>query len=472
MNFIKGKVWSKGEYCSFLGFEDGIIEYIGNETPPEYEDLGSLYIYPGFIDSHMHFLYHGLNLIRCSLNDARSPEDIYEKIRLYAADNAGREFIIADGFDETGFDIEEMPDGTVLNDMFPGIPVIARRICGHVGVINKQAYELMKGDITEYDSKKQIVREGAILRLNDFFPEDIESKLSVMRIAEQDLFSRGITSIGDIATSDSPALYEEFETDLDIFFYLPYEYYNETFSFSDKSNIRFKGLKVFADGSVGGRTAAFSENYLASSESGALLLTDSQLKGIVEIAEKNNLQTAVHAIGDRAIEQALEILPPRSRIEHFEFPTKAQIERTADRSIYVSLQPNFIGNWGQQGGMYQTRLPSSLYRRNNPYREIAEAGIRAGFGSDDMPVSPVYGIESVLNAPFDSQKISIEKALELYTKGSSDIMDGKSGVLDIGRPADFVAVNRPFDEYTKGDEMPDVVSTYKRGRKVFSREAQ
>ncbi|MDY6786797.1 MAG: amidohydrolase family protein [candidate division WOR-3 bacterium] len=470
MNFIKGKVWSKGEYYSYLGFENGIIKSIGNESPPEYEDLSSLYIYPGFIDSHMHFLYHGLNLIRCSLNNARSPEDIYERIRLYAADNGGRKFIIADGFDETAFDNEEMPDGNVLNEMFPDIPVIIRRICGHVGVINRQAYQLMKDDITEYDSMKQIMMEGPILRLNDFFPEDRQSKIRAMRKAEQDLFSKGITSIGDIATSDSPALYEEFETDLDIFFYLPYEYYNETFSFSNRSNIRFKGLKIFADGSVGGRTAAFSMNYLKSRESGALLLTDSQLKGIVEIAEKDGLQTTVHAIGDRAIEQALKILPAQNRIEHFEFPTEDQIKKTAERNIYVSLQPNFIGNWGQQGGMYQKRLPSALFKRNNPYREIVKVGIKAGFGSDDMPVSPIYGIGSVLNAPFDSQSISIEKAVELYTNGSSDIMNEKSGILDTGRPADFTAMSKPFDEYVTGDKMPEIISTYKKGRKVFNRE--
>ncbi|MEA3239761.1 MAG: amidohydrolase family protein [Candidatus Bipolaricaulota bacterium] len=112
-------------------------------------------------------------------------------------------------------------------------------------------------------------------------------------------------------------------------------------------------LKAFSDGSIGAGTVAMSRPYIDNPERSGLLIWDKEkLEEIVLKAHKNNIQFAIHAIGDRAITLVLDCLEKansqqekdlRHRIEHAEMITPKQIIRMKKMKIIASMQPNFIG---------------------------------------------------------------------------------------------------------------------------------
>jgi predicted amidohydrolase YtcJ len=79
----------------------------------------------------------------------------------------------------------------------------------------------------------------------------------------------------------------------------------------------------------------------------------------------------------------------RYRIEHYEYPTDEDIQRTKELGIIASMQPNFVGEWAWPGGMYDTRLGKKRLERCNPYRKLLDLGVHIPFGSDGMPFHPL-----------------------------------------------------------------------------------
>ena len=472
---IKSNIYSCGEYFRYMAFQDGKFAYIGNERMKNAKtiDFSRQFIYPGFIDSHTHLLWYGLNLVRCSLFGVKSEDEIYARIEDYSAKNPKREYIIAEGFDETAFSKKGFPSKKTLDSMFGDIPVVVRRVCGHIAVLNTEAEKLLKKHLGgDYDENTGIAREGIILSLNTIFKPKKAEKILAMKAAQRMFFSLGITSIGDMATFDSFDIYNTASLNLDVFFYYPAKNAEKLSGWKDSKNVKLKGLKLFTDGSIGGYTAAVSLPYRGKKSFGALELTEAEFKSAVKIAGRNNYQLAVHAIGDRAIAFALKNLLKRKhdRIEHFELASAEQIHQAKKQKIFLSMQPNFIGNWSMDGQMYEERLDKKYYRFNNSVRTIAEENIPMGFGSDCMPPSPLYGIASLRNANFKNQRLSPIESLKYYTEGSSEIMfeEKTIGKIQKNYIADFTVLSGRIED--AGKKRLDVVSVFKRGKQVFTKE--
>lgn len=473
MTLFKSNIFTGSGYVKYLLLEDSRIIYAGNEKPDVKidRDWKNRYIYPGFIDAHTHILWHGLNLIRCSLNGVADADEIYSRVKTYADKNPGTGYIIAEGFDETTFRKKGLPLKKHIDGMFPDRPVVLRRICGHAAVINQKAYELLKDDLDIYNSRTGLAKEGNILKLNSIFTPGREELTKAFFAAESDMFSKGITGVGDMCTEDSLEIFTEEKFHIDIAFYYPYKSAARLKQWKNRRNVRANGLKMFTDGSIGSYTAAISKKY-SNGGNGDLLLDEQEIIRTRKYADRNGLQLAVHAIGDRAIELALNTLTEGHRIEHFELADRKQIERTAEKGIILSMQPNFIGNWSMKGQMYEQRLPKSMYRFNNVINYINEKGIRLGLGSDCMPVSPVYGIASLASADSEYQRMDAFESVRLYTEGSARICSmSKRGVLSKGYYADFIVT----DSDMKGislEKQPNILYTYKNGKEVYNKEGK
>ena len=196
----------------------------------------------------------------------------------------------------------------------------------------------------------------------------------------------------------------------------------------------------------------------------------------------------MHAIGDAAIEQGLSswervygsldsrgkrhFRARRHRIEHFEMPSRPQVERAAMLGLAISVQPGFDQTWGHPGAMYERRLGPERAAPMNPIQDLLMRGLAVGAGSDSpvTELDPMLGLWA-LEAHHDPiQRLSRAQAIRLYTVGSAALahLEEKKGALEPGMQADFAAYDE--DPFTVDDPRGiRPVMTVSRGREVFVR---
>ncbi|MCJ2555440.1 MAG: amidohydrolase family protein, partial [Candidatus Thermoplasmatota archaeon] len=159
----------------------------------------------------------------------------------------------------------------------------------------------------------------------------------------------------------------------------------------------------------------------------------------------------------------------RHRIEHLELPTEEDLREARRLGLVASMQPNFVGQWSRPGGMYEDRLGPERLKGNNPFRRILDMGIPLAFGSDNMPLSPLYGVHWAVNAPFEAQRLTVEEALRAYTLGSAYASgeEALKGSLDPGKLADLVVLEKdPWERPETIEDIP-VYATILGGRVVY-----
>jgi len=245
-------------------------------------------------------------------------------------------------------------------------------------------------------------------------------------------------------------------------------------------HLRIGGMKLYADGSFGARTAALEAPYSdAPGKRGALLISDRDLRAVVRDAELAGFQLLIHAIGDRAARQVVSAFSStlgtptrlRHRIEHLELPGKAELAQMRDLGLWASMQPNFVGEWGMPGGMMEARLGKARLRRADPFGKVLRAGVPLVFGSDCMPFNPLYGIHSAVNAPFPDQRLTAGEAVAAYTRdaAAASFEEGFKGTLAPGKAADLIVLSAdPFRNRGKIRDIR-VEATIFDGRTVWKR---
>ena len=428
-----------------------------NIPPTNIIDLKGRILIPGFIDSHTHFVDTGLNLKRVDLSQTKSLKDALE----LAGDRIRKENkktpLICVDFDESRWDEKRIPGKEELDRLSKKRPIIFRRICGHLAVANSRAIELIPECWKKIDKKIGILLEDVVLYINRVFPpSDEEIKTAIIQ-AQKKAHSLGITSIHDMTTKRYLNIYKKTEAEgnlrLRVYAILPI---SELGSITNTQEqwLKTGGVKLFADGSIGARTAALKSPYPGTDNYGILNYKTSELERIVKEAEKKGIQVFIHAIGERAIEQVLNVyelshIPvegktilnsSRHRIEHFELADDDLIKRAKELNIILAMQPNFITNWGMEDGMYQDILGErGLY--TNRFKTISDKGCMVCFGSDSMPMDPLYGIKGAMEHPKES--ISFEQAVRMSTINSAyaGFDEKDTGSIKKGKKADLVILS-------------------------------
>jgi len=178
------------------------------------------------------------------------------------------------------------------------------------------------------------------------------------------------------------------------------------------------GLKLFTDGALGARTAAMTEPFLDGGD-GMLIYSGPALERALAELQALAKPVAIHAIGGRAVDQALTALErlaganltfPWVRLEHVQFITLAMARRAKDLGVILSMQPNF----NSDSVDYADRLGRAQLEANNPFRMLLdEAGFRCGedliFGSDGMPHGVEYALQWTLFPAFPGQRLTVEE---------------------------------------------------------------
>jgi len=453
-----------------IAFLKGRIICVGNERAVRAKassgakvlDAGGHIVLPGFIDCHTHFISMGVWGNRLDLSGTASLDDVAGAVKKKAALLRPGEWVLGRGWDEAKWKDGRYLDRRDLDPVSPDNPVMLIRVCGHMAALNGRGLALLAGKMGSrcVDRRSGLITEGALERARHHLrpsPEELAAGLErSLRLARR----LGVTSVHDIIDIPKLRAYEAARCDgsLTVRACLHFEQreFSELLSIGLYSGwggalVRVGGIKLYADGSFGARTAALKESYSDSAGNrGELLLDDGQLKRTIRNAEAHGIQLLIHAIGDRAVGQVVSAFSSalrgpsrlRHRIEHLELAGRPQLARMRKLGLWACMQPNFVGEWGWPGGMMDARL-GKRYEEADAFRRVSDAGVPLIFGSDCMPFSPLYGISSAVNAPFPAQRISVEQSIACYTSraASSSFEEDLKGSLSVGKAADMVVLS-------------------------------
>jgi predicted amidohydrolase YtcJ len=182
------------------------------------------------------------------------------------------------------------------------------------------------------------------------------------------------------------------------------------------------GIKLFTDGALGAWTAALHRPYRGTADRGMLLYEQGELSGLLARYLGAGKPVAVHAIGDRAIDQVVSAVeavgPPAGsevRIEHAQLISEPTARRAKALGIRLCMQPNF----SDDSAHYADRLPEGYLEWNNPFRMLIDQvgytpGVDLLFGSDGMPHGAREGLRQSLFPPFAGQALTVEELTAGY----------------------------------------------------------
>jgi hypothetical protein len=474
------------------------------DVPPGSEiiDAEGGTVMPGFIDSHTHFILMGVRtLTTLDLSRTGSIAEVIEQVRERVPLIPEGAWLEGHGWDESGWPERRYPTKWDLDPVSLGRPVVLTPYYGHLVSVNSTALELANigkdtsdppgGQIVkdpETGEPTGVVRDEAI-RLIDGVrpPTSKKASLQGLRKACEIALSRGCTSVHELdAGTVDLGTYQAARMDGSLrvrAYVMPTARFTEEMldslealgiktGFGDEF-LRIGSVKIYIDGSMGARTAVFSEPYDDDpSTKGIFTISSQELRDRVAKAHRNGMQVAIHAIGDRAIQESLDAIKAaleefpredhRHRIEHCEILTDEQIRRIKRLSVIPSMQPNFAGEWGGPGGMYEQRLGPERLERNNPYRRLLDEGIRVAFGSDcgycpPWPFNPVYGIWAAVRHPIEGSRITVEEAVRCYTLDAAyaSFEEGIKGSIEPGKLADIAILSEDLTAIDP-DEIKEV----------------
>ena len=487
---IHAAVAARGGAVCRVGTARAVGRLVGVET--DVVDLEGQVVLPGFVDAHTHLTTTGRYLVHADLRGAAGPAACADRLRASAANaSTAGDWVLGFGFDESRWDVRRYLTRGDLDAVSEARPVAAFREDMHVAAVNTAALDrlgdaLPEGDVrTEGGEPTGVLVEGAVEAVYRAVEPGREATAALIRAAQDAANRRGVTGVHDmVRRSHAPAVYRALERAGELTLRVRLNYWADHLdaleevglSTNDGSAlVRVGAVKTYTDGSLGGRTAKLAEPFADGEGTGQWVVPPEELMALVDRAADAGRQVAAHAIGDAAVDAALDAFghtddpgAARHRVEHAELADEAAIERFAELGVVASVQPNFL-KWAGPGGLYEQRLGPERGASTNRYRDLLDAGVPLAFGSDGMPLDPLFGVHQAVNHPAEDQQITVTEALRAYTRGSAyaGFDEGRLGPLEAGKRADLVALDgSPWDRPDAIDEL-DVALTVVDGEVVY-----
>jgi len=466
---------------------EAVLETSGNGS--------GVFIVPGLIDSHTHPLEAGLQMLFADLGGVRSVDEMQQRLRDRRNDALERGMMLGFGLEPDQLREQRYPSRHELDAVVPEVPIFIYRVDGHSAVANTSGLQLvlakwlgvkppgMEGDCNGRPTG--VLRGEAYEMASRVFKHCLapETVREALRLAGNQAATRGVTTIGAlVGVEDTTA--DEWRVLLEGLAASAVRTVPYLQTWNTEVPRRF-GLKqaggcLLIDGSFGSRTAALSQGYSdAPGNNGTGYVSDEKLLSFLRAAAGAGLQTAVHAIGDRAVEQVVRCHeqltgagpanPLRHRIEHAELLSDSLIRRIARLGLVLGVQPAFETEWGGPDRMYAKRL-GERWRNTNPYRRLLDSGVRLAGGSDApiTPIDPVAGIRAAVERPNPLETLGGEQALAMFTSTAAFALNRErvSGSIDAAKDADFTVVTS--DPRTAADCR--VVATFRGGACIYKNE--
>ncbi len=522
--FYNGKIFTArtaDEFVEAMAITDGRIVAVGSNeaikrrfrlSAGEPIDLQGRLVLPGFHDAHLHF-WGGAKIQReLDLGGLRSLEAVLEKVREAVKKARPGEWIIGRGWDHELWPQKRLPNRKMLDAISRDHLIYLKRVDGHAAWVNSPVLRVLRytrhtpdppgGKIQRdrYGRPTGILFDKAFSLLDRLIPEPTYSeKKTLIRQAIQRANQLGITSITDNSSDEIYRVYADLYQTGDLtlrvhfFFYYPASFDTLKQLLQQVPPIaeflRVGPIKMFADGSLGSRSAYLLQPY--QDDPGNTGLPQHPFQELLErvrAVDEAGFQVGIHAIGDGAVREVLDVFAAlaaerpdptrRWRIEHAQVVDSIDFARFQQLGVIASMQPSHCItdlHWAEDRIGQRARYAYA-------WRTFLNQQVILAFGTDwpVEPLNPMIGLyasvtrQDTLGFPeggwFPQQRIRLGEAIRAYTYGSAYGVgaEGWSGTLQPGRVADFVILDRDiFNLPPQQILQTRILETYVNGQKVY-----
>jgi predicted amidohydrolase YtcJ len=540
---LHGKIWTGepagtagggAKFAAALAIANGRILAVGEDAEihayagpnTRVVDLNGRLAVPGLMDSHTHFIAGGFQLLSVDLKDARSEGEFARRIAEEAATLAAGRWLMGGDWDEQAWPSAKLPTRQMIDAATGNHPAFLSRYDGHAALANSLAIKLAGvtgatpnpvGGVIVRDSTGEptgVFKDAAQDLIAKVIPPPTEAEMTeALRAALAEAARVGLTSVGSI-TVDTGSWNGSFtgeiqllrRAELDgwltcrVYEVIPIVHWEKLRDAGIERNmgdsfIKLGAVKGFADGSLGSATAWMFEPFADDPTNRGIPLPlmnpPARMEALASGADQAQLQICIHAIGDRAVAEILDMYERlgggnpaahRFRIEHAQHVRPQDFARFGKMGIIASMQPYHAiddGRWAEK------RLGHERARSSYAWRSMLDAGAPLAFGSDwpVAPLSPILGIyAAVTRATLDSkhpegwfreQRLTVEEALRAYTRGSAyaAFQEDEKGTLAPGKLGDVVVLSdNLFTIPPAKIKDAHAVMTIVGGRIVYARE--
>jgi len=471
-------------------------------------DANGKSIFPGFIDAHCHFVGLAKNLQYVDLIGANSFDEVIDRVKSFKPVLPGR-WIVGRGWDQNLWKNKQFPDKKILDQIFADKPVILIRIDGHIVLSNEAAikkagigtnHKFKSNEVETKNGKLTgILRENAADYIRSIVPAPEDNCMTgLLSIAERLCYSSGLTGVSDAGLDYGiirllDTLQKQNKLKISIYAMLDPTQKNISFFVNkgplETKSLTIRSIKIYADGSLGSRTALLKKSYSdAPGNTGILVTNVDSIKTLCKLAMEHNYQINTHAIGDSAIKLVLEIYSSfvkekndkRWRIEHSQVVDLKDIHLFGDYSIIPSVQTTHatsdmkwakdrIGEERIKGAYaYQTLLKQNGWLPNGtdfPIENMSPIlNFYAAVARQDLTGKPEAGFEK-------ENALTREEALKSITiwAAKANFWESVRGSLEKGKSADFVVLDKNIMEINESEIPPTrVLKTFVSGECVFN----
>ena len=453
------------------------------DGPAEIIDFEGATLFPGFVDGHAHLLGIGQREMTLDLTGTASIDDLTTHIEAVAFDMPTDQIIYGRGWIETGWPDARMPTAADLDKAAPNTPVILIRADGHALVANTAAISAAgisadtpnpAGGKIERDASGAatgIFIDKAMALVTSLISAPTEADIATaLETGAQVYASRGWTGLHNMSVSATQApIMEALDTAGKLPIRLHNAYDTDGFDIAatrahETDTIQNRAVKIYMDGALGSRGAQLLAPYSDQPDTSGLSLTSQgDLSDTVSRAATDNVQLAMHAIGDQAnrrlIEMAERMSPTvggmsdlRWRIEHTQILDVRDISRMANSGLIASMQPSHaIGDLHfAPDRLGQDRLAGAY-----AWQGLLDAGALIVGGSDapvevGSPLIEFYAATARKSLDGTSGEgwhpehaVSREQALAMFTSAPAfaSFQENDLGTIEVGKLADLTAFN-------------------------------
>ena len=488
-------------------------------------------VLPGFVDSHVHLIWGGIEMSECHLHNLQTEEQIYNAIKDYIKKNPNIEWVRG-----SGWLLPVFPNGNPRKEWLDEIsvkkPMYLLSSDGHSAWVNSKALELAginektndppNGVIERYPNSREpsgVLREDAMALVHSLLPPYTKLQFDRgLNISIEEANKFGITTILDAGTEayqdrkTSPGIYDgldayrEASKNNDISVRVAASQYAHPNSWREDLLVlkkrRFQNefssmniVKIFIDGVIEGGTAALIEPYLGTNNYGILIWNPDTLKKAVAEYEKAGFQVHIHAIGDQGIRYSLDafeyareytgFVSQRHMICHSQLVHPDDIDRFSKLNVISSFQALWAYPDKYIKDLTLPRLGKPRSDWIYPINSIVKSGGRIAGGSDwtVSSLNPLDAMEVAVTrkepgnkngeALIPEEAVTLETILQAYTIGGaySLFKENEIGSIEDGKLADIIILNRNLFEVQPSEiHKVKVLQTIFNGEIVYQSE--
>ncbi len=450
-------------------------------------DLGGATVLPGLTDAHIHLftIAYARLQVPVTPRDAGSVGAVLDLLSDRAQNLAPGKWVYAAGLDENGLAEHRWPTRAEIDAAVPDHPVMIRRFCGHIAIVNSAALAVLgigedvvtpEGGIFGRDAAGRLDGSAQESAAEIIFraapPLDRDELVEALRATIAKSSAMGLVAAVEAAVGFTVgfdyemAVWETMRSGASVPMRIgfmngldPEEAAARNLKPVRDPDWQSMTLKYFADGIVSGRSSAVSEPFADTGTPGMFMRQEAELQRVVGAAHAAGWQVAVHCTGDRAIDCIIEAYEKaqaahpredvRHRIEHYFVPPAGGLARMKALGALVVTQPSFLTRMRRAITKAFGARAATYY----PGRSVIDAGV-SYIGSSDAPTgawSPWDGIADAVERAADSgeaigpgEAVSVREAIHSYTVGGAIAMKQESwrGTLTPGMAADLIVLDR------------------------------